>query len=73
MATAAAPQTTRRSESATPTTPQPEKTGRRKVLRSVNPYSGEVMKTYPEMQPEEVDQAIAKAHERFRTWRAMSF
>ena len=33
------------------------------VLKSINPYSGEVLKTYDEESPAEVDSAIAKADE----------
>lgn len=43
------------------------------VLKSINPYNGEVLKTYDEMSPEEVDSAIAKADEAFRQWRETSF
>ncbi|TWT32175.1 Succinate-semialdehyde dehydrogenase [NADP(+)] 1 [Posidoniimonas corsicana] len=43
------------------------------TLKSVNPYNGEVLKTYDEMSPEEVDAAIAKADEAFREWRETSF
>ncbi len=73
MATTAAPQTSRRNTFVTTRRAQQEDGGRRRVLRSVNPYNGEVLRTYPEMQGEEVDQAIAKAHEFFRTWRGTFF
>lgn len=43
------------------------------VLKSINPYNGEVLKTYDEMSPAEVDSAIAKADEAFRQWRETSF
>ena len=72
MATVAAPQKSRRTTATTRRTQQ-EDAGGRRVLRSVNPFGGEVMKTYPEMQVEELDQAIAKAHEFFQTWRGTSF
>jgi acyl-CoA reductase-like NAD-dependent aldehyde dehydrogenase len=49
-----------------------EETGKRSLLRSVNPYDGQTLKTYPEMTPDEVDRGIAGAHERFRTWRRAS-
>jgi succinate-semialdehyde dehydrogenase/glutarate-semialdehyde dehydrogenase len=52
---------------------QPDKTETRAVLRSVNPFNGQTLKTYPEMTPEEVDDAIAKAHEHFATWRRVPF
>jgi succinate-semialdehyde dehydrogenase/glutarate-semialdehyde dehydrogenase len=42
-------------------------------LRSVNPFNGQTLKTYPEMAAEEVDAAIATAHERFATWRRVPF
>lgn len=43
------------------------------VLKSINPYNGEVLKTFDEMSPAEVDSAIAKADEAFRQWRETSF
>lgn len=43
------------------------------VLKSINPYNGEVLKTYDEMSPAKVDSAIAKADEAFRQWRETSF
>ena len=43
------------------------------VLKSINPYNGEVLKTFDEMSPAEVDSAIAKAAEAFRQWRETSF
>ena len=36
-------------------------------LRSVNPFNGQTLKTYPEMAAEQVDAAIGTAHERFAT------
>lgn len=45
----------------------------RAVLRSVNPYNGETTKTYTEMTNDEVDDAIATAHDRFATWRRLPF
>ena len=45
----------------------------RAVLRSVNPYNGETTKTYTEMTSDEVDAAIATAHDRFATWRRVPF
>ena len=36
------------------------------VLKSINPYNGEVLKTFDEMSPAEVDSAIAMADEAFR-------
>ena len=58
---------------ATPTRDQEKGAERRRFLRSVNPYTGELMKSYPEMQEDEVDRTIAKAHERFQSWRGISF
>jgi succinate-semialdehyde dehydrogenase/glutarate-semialdehyde dehydrogenase len=46
-------------------------TAQRAVLRSVNPYNGETTKTYTEMTNDEVDTAIAIAHDRFATWRRL--
>src|SRR3981081_2113080 len=43
------------------------------LLRSVSPFNGQTLKTYPEMSAEEVDTAIARAHERFATWRRVPF
>lgn len=43
------------------------------VLKSINPYNGEVLKTFDEMSPAEVESAIAKADEAFRQWRETSF
>jgi len=45
---------------------------KRSVLRSVNPYNGQMLKTYNEMTSKEVDRAIGQAHERFTTWRRTS-
>ncbi|TWU66686.1 Succinate-semialdehyde dehydrogenase [NADP(+)] 1 [Crateriforma conspicua] len=43
------------------------------VLKSINPYNGEVLKTFDEMSLAEVDSAIAQADEAFRQWRETSF
>ena len=40
-----------------------------RILSSTNPYTGEKMKDYLEMTPEEVERAIANAHQRFTAWR----
>lgn len=45
---------------------------KRAVLRSVNPYNGQMLKTYDQMTPKEVERAIGQAHERFTTWRRTS-
>ncbi|PQO29896.1 NAD-dependent succinate-semialdehyde dehydrogenase [Bremerella cremea] len=42
-------------------------------LKSINPYNGEVLRTYDEMSPTEVDSAIAKADGAFRQWRETSY
>src|SRR5436190_14968925 len=52
---------------------QPEKEQTRAVLQSINPFSGEVLKTYAEMGADEVEEAIARAHEEFATWKRTSF
>jgi len=48
-------------------------TEKRGTLKSINPYSGETLKTYQEMTPDEVDRAIGTADEAFREWRETSF
>jgi hypothetical protein len=45
----------------------------RSVLQSINPFSGEVLKTYAEMSADEVHEAIGSAHERFASWKRTSF
>jgi len=45
----------------------------RGVLRSVNPYNGQLRKTFTEMSDDEIDGAIARAHERFPSWRRLAF
>lgn len=42
-------------------------------LKSVNPFNGELLKTYDEMTPDQVEAAIAKADVAFRQWRETSF
>ena len=39
----------------------------------MNPYNGQVLKTFKEMSSEEVSDAIAKAYDRFKSWRRVSF
>ena len=59
---------------ATATTPAPtEAAAERAGLRSVNPYNGQVLKTFTEMSPRRSSDAIAKAHERFASWRRVPF
>jgi succinate-semialdehyde dehydrogenase/glutarate-semialdehyde dehydrogenase len=43
------------------------------LLRSVNPFNGQTLKTYQEMTAGELDAAMATAHERFATWRRIPF
>ena len=52
---------------------QARPTAPRATLPSVNPYNGQTLKTYLEMSAEDVDIAIAKAHERFPAWRRVPF
>ena len=40
---------------------------------TINPYTGEVLKTFPNATDAEVDQAIAAAHAAFLSWRNTSF
>jgi succinate-semialdehyde dehydrogenase/glutarate-semialdehyde dehydrogenase len=60
-------------------TPNPAKANRNQPdakpaqLRSVNPFNGQTLKTYVEMTGEETEAAIARAHERFPTWRRATF
>src|SRR5579885_2682267 len=53
--------------------PPPETRTARAELRSINPYNGQVLKTYTEMSSDEVDRAVAKARKRFLTWRRLPF
>ena len=46
-----------------------EETEKRALLRSVNPYNGQTLKTFTEITSEGIDRAIALAHQRFMTWR----
>jgi succinate-semialdehyde dehydrogenase / glutarate-semialdehyde dehydrogenase len=55
------------------TSPPTQSTADRAVLRSVNPYTGQTLKTFTEISPDEVDDAIATAHARFTTWRRLPF
>jgi succinate-semialdehyde dehydrogenase/glutarate-semialdehyde dehydrogenase len=40
---------------------------------TINPYTEEHVKTYPDATDEQVDAAVAQAHETFRTWRHSPF
>jgi succinate-semialdehyde dehydrogenase/glutarate-semialdehyde dehydrogenase len=48
-------------------------TAPRATLSSVNPYNGQLLKTYLEMSAADVDNAIAKAHDCFQAWRRVPF
>ena len=39
-------------------------------IQSINPYNAELLETHEEMTPEQIDIAIAKAHEAYKEWRA---
>ncbi|MFB3787105.1 MAG: NAD-dependent succinate-semialdehyde dehydrogenase [bacterium] len=43
------------------------------VFQSVNPANGNVIQTYDEMPPREINEIIHKAHEAFLSWRKSSF
>jgi succinate-semialdehyde dehydrogenase/glutarate-semialdehyde dehydrogenase len=43
------------------------------VLKSINPFNGELLKSYDEMSPQAVEAAIGRADEAFREWRETSF
>jgi succinate-semialdehyde dehydrogenase / glutarate-semialdehyde dehydrogenase len=50
-----------------------EPAAQRGVLRSINPYNGQTLKTFTEMSVNELDDAIATAHERFPSWQRLRF
>jgi succinate-semialdehyde dehydrogenase / glutarate-semialdehyde dehydrogenase len=52
---------------------QSRPTAPRAVLPSVNPYNGQTLKSYHEMSAEDVDDAIARAHECVPSWRRVPF
>ncbi|MFQ6121553.1 MAG: NAD-dependent succinate-semialdehyde dehydrogenase [Dehalococcoidales bacterium] len=43
------------------------------VIKAINPTTGETIKEYEEMPPEEVKRAIEQSHEAFMGWRKTSF
>ncbi|MEM1331433.1 MAG: NAD-dependent succinate-semialdehyde dehydrogenase [Planctomycetota bacterium] len=45
----------------------------KRTLKSVNPYNGEILKEYDELTAGQVDDAIGRADEAFRSWRETSF
>ncbi len=48
-------------------------TTEQRTLKSVNPFNGELLKTYEEISPDEVEALIAKADEAFHSWRETSY
>ena len=44
-----------------------------RTLKSVNPYNGETLTTFPEMTPEEIDAAIGKADKAYEEWKNTAF
>jgi succinate-semialdehyde dehydrogenase / glutarate-semialdehyde dehydrogenase len=42
-------------------------------ITSINPATGEAIKTYDEASPKEVESAVTQAHETWRTWRTTTF
>ena len=43
------------------------------TISSVNPATGETIKTYDEMTPEQASAAVAQSHDAWRSWRKTSF
>ncbi|HXK95719.1 MAG TPA: aldehyde dehydrogenase family protein, partial [bacterium] len=43
------------------------------VIQSVNPANGNVIQTYEEMPPQEINAIIHKAHDAFLSWKKTSF
>ena len=43
------------------------------VFQAINPFTEEVVSTYPALTDEQVQDTLASAHEAFQTWRATSF
>jgi succinate-semialdehyde dehydrogenase/glutarate-semialdehyde dehydrogenase len=42
-------------------------------MESINPATGEKIKTYEEMTPDQAAAAIAQAHKTWQTWRTPAF
>ena len=42
-------------------------------MESINPATGETIKTYNEMTPDETAEAVVQAHEAFQVWRTTPF
>src|SRR3954454_18676982 len=43
------------------------------VMQSINPATEEVLETFEEFSPQQVDSALSQVHEAFSTWRKSSF
>ena len=43
------------------------------TIKSINPCTGNLMKEYPEMNNEQIESIISKAHEAFLKWKELSF
>lgn len=43
------------------------------MLQSINPYTGELIKNYPELGSEEVQSAINQAQEAYQNWKLLSY
>src|SRR6266536_4665955 len=43
------------------------------VMQSINPATEEVLETFEEFSPQQVDSALQQVHEMFSTWRRTSF
>lgn len=42
-------------------------------MKSINPYSGEEIETFEELDKKEIDKKVKKAHKRFKSWRHTDF
>ena len=42
-------------------------------IQSINPTTGEVLESFPEMRPNEIDQAVEATYRTFHEWRSCSF
>ncbi|CCB86188.1 MULTISPECIES: NAD-dependent succinate-semialdehyde dehydrogenase [Parachlamydia] len=43
------------------------------AIQTVNPFNNEVIKTFKEMTPQEIEKAVTKAHEAFKSWKKTPF
>ena len=43
------------------------------TIKSINPCSGKLMKEYPEMNSDQIESVISKAHKAFLEWKELSF